>query len=51
MSWQGCEIRVPCGLHFTQLGKDQLEDYAQCAGVPLSEHERLLGSYLDYAPS
>ncbi|HEY8933363.1 MAG TPA: methionine synthase [Rariglobus sp.] len=34
-----------------KLGKDQLEDYAQRTGVPLAEHERWLGSYLDYDPS
>jgi 5-methyltetrahydrofolate--homocysteine methyltransferase len=34
-----------------KLGKDQLEDYAQRTGVPLPEHERWLGSYLDYDPS
>jgi 5-methyltetrahydrofolate--homocysteine methyltransferase len=44
-------MRVPCGRHFTQLGKDQLEDYAQRTGVPLAEHEKWLGSYLDYDPS
>ena len=34
-----------------KLGKDQLEDYAQRTGVPLAEHERWLGSYLDYDPA
>ena len=34
-----------------KLGKDQLEDYAQRTGAPLAEHERWLGSYLDYDPS
>ena len=44
-------MRVPCGRHFTQLGKDQLEDYATRTGIPLAEHEKWLGSYLDYDPS
>jgi 5-methyltetrahydrofolate--homocysteine methyltransferase len=34
-----------------KLGKDQLEDYAQRTGIPLAEHEKWLGSYLDYDPS
>jgi 5-methyltetrahydrofolate--homocysteine methyltransferase len=34
-----------------KLGKDQLEDYAQRTGVPLAEHEKWLGPYLDYDPS
>ncbi len=34
-----------------KLGRDQLTDYAQRTGVPLSEHEKWLGSYLDYDPS
>jgi 5-methyltetrahydrofolate--homocysteine methyltransferase len=34
-----------------KLGKYQLEDYAQRNGVPLAEHEKWLGPYLDYDPS
>jgi 5-methyltetrahydrofolate--homocysteine methyltransferase len=34
-----------------KLGRDQLEDYAQRTGVPLADHERWLGSYLDYDPA
>ena len=34
-----------------KLGKDQLEDYAQRTGIPLAEHEKWLGPYLDYDPS
>ena len=34
-----------------KLGRDQLADYAQRTGVPLAEHERWLGPYLDYDPS
>ena len=34
-----------------KLGKDQLEDYAARTGIPLAEHEKWLGSYLDYDPS
>lgn len=34
-----------------KIGKDQLEDYAARTGIPLAEHERWLGSYLDYDPS
>jgi 5-methyltetrahydrofolate--homocysteine methyltransferase len=34
-----------------KLGKDQLEDYSTRTGVPLAEHEKWLGSYLDYDPS
>jgi 5-methyltetrahydrofolate--homocysteine methyltransferase len=33
-----------------KLGKDQLEDYATRTGEPLAEHEKWLGSYLDYDP-
>ncbi len=34
-----------------KVGKDQLEDYAARSGIPLPEHERWLGSYLDYDPA
>ncbi|MEY4488952.1 MAG: hypothetical protein RIQ79_1460, partial [Verrucomicrobiota bacterium] len=34
-----------------KLGKDQLTDYAARTGVPLAEHEKWLGSYLDYDQS
>jgi len=34
-----------------KLGKDQIEDYAARTGEPLAEHERWLGSYLDYDPA
>jgi 5-methyltetrahydrofolate--homocysteine methyltransferase len=34
-----------------KLGKDQLEDYATRTGLPLAEHEKWLGPYLDYDPS
>jgi 5-methyltetrahydrofolate--homocysteine methyltransferase len=34
-----------------KIGRDQLEDYAQRTGEPLAEHEKWLGSYLDYDPS
>jgi 5-methyltetrahydrofolate--homocysteine methyltransferase len=31
-----------------KLGKDQLEDYAARTGIPLADHEKWLGPYLDY---
>ncbi len=34
-----------------KLGKDQLEDYATRSGIPLGEHEKWLGPYLDYNPA
>jgi 5-methyltetrahydrofolate--homocysteine methyltransferase len=34
-----------------KLGREQLADYAQRTGVPLAEHERWLGPYLDYDPN
>jgi len=34
-----------------KLDRDQLEDYAARTGEPLAEHERWLGSYLDYDPA
>ena len=34
-----------------KLGKDQIDDYAQRTGEPVAEHEKWLGSYLDYDPS
>jgi len=34
-----------------KIGKDQIEDYAARTGAPVAEHERWLGSYLDYDPA
>jgi hypothetical protein len=45
---KGCELRVPSGRHFTQLGKDQITDYAPRHKMPLAEVEKWLGPYLDY---
>ena len=34
-----------------KLGRDQLTDYAARTSVPLADHEKWLGPYLDYDPS
>jgi 5-methyltetrahydrofolate--homocysteine methyltransferase len=34
-----------------KLGRDQLTGYAARTGIPLTEHERWLGPYLDYDPT
>ncbi len=44
-------MQVPSGRHFTQIGKDQLADYATRTGEPVAEHEKWLGPYLDYDPA
>ena len=52
-SVSGFYINHPDSKYFAvgKLGRDQLEDYAQRTGVPLAEHEKWLGSYLDYDPA
>ncbi|MBW8780966.1 MAG: methionine synthase [Verrucomicrobia bacterium] len=34
-----------------KLGKDQIEDYAERTGIPIADHEKWLGPYLDYDPA